>query len=390
MMDGAGTTLIWVIDDDPQSLALVQEILRGAGHQDVRVFSQVTEMLSLFDPFAVDLVIQDLYMPGVDGFQLLRGLRQMVPEGMFLPILVVTVDSEMETRREALSLGATDFLTKPFDVTELALRVGHLLEIRGLHSALRQSKSQLEADVEKRTEELADANVRLENLLQTKDVFLASVSHELRTPLTSVLGFSELLADRVRGQSDPEATDFAEIVAGQAKEMVAIIDDLLVAARSEANLVNVLSERVDLGVELHAVVSALPAASRDRITLPDTDAQVVGDHLRVRQVLRNLLTNAVKYGGPNIWVEISGEAHVAWLLVIDDGTGIPEDSVDHLYEPYFHGAGDPNQPATLGLGLTVSRFLARLMGGDLDLVPHHRGTCFQVSLPRYATSLLAS
>ncbi|MEX0700188.1 MAG: hybrid sensor histidine kinase/response regulator [Acidimicrobiia bacterium] len=381
-MNGPGTTSIWVIDDDPQSLLLVQQILRLAGHQNVRVFSRVTEMLKLFDPVAVDLVIQDLHMPSVDGFELLRDLRQRVPEGMFLPILVVTGDSEMESRRESLSLGATDFLTKPFDVTELTLRVSHLLEIRSLHSALRQSQSQLEADVEKRTEELADANVRLENLLQTKDVFLASVSHELRTPLTSVLGFAELLADRMREQSDVEAADLAEVVAGQAKEMAAIIEDLLVAARSDGNLVNVLSERVDLGVELHAVVSALPAASRDRITLPYGDAQALGDHLRVRQVLRNLLTNAVKYGGPSIWVEIWEGANVTGLRVVDDGAGIPEDAVEHLFEPYFHGAGDPNQPSTLGLGLTVSRLLARLMGGDLDLRPHHMGTCFQVSLPR--------
>jgi signal transduction histidine kinase len=108
---------------------------------------------------------------------------------------------------------------------------------------------------------------------------------------------------------------------------------------------------------------------------------VQGDHLRVRQILRNLLSNALRHGGELVKVEFGTSAAEGTITIIDDGAGVPSESIDRLFEPYYHGRGDAGQPASIGLGLTVSRFLARLMEGDLDLVPHPDGTAFQLSLP---------
>ncbi len=197
-------------------------------------------------------------MPEIDGFHLLKKIRETVPDDEFFPVLVVTADATTETRRKALMLGADDFLTKPIDVVEMTLRVKHLLQLRTLHIALSDSRHELASEVEEKTSELKTAMQRLENLVKAKDVFIASVSHELRTPLTAVLGFANELACNTDDLSREEVAGAAQIIAEQAADLSAIIDDLLVAARSDINAVQVLKEEVDLTKELNAVVLGIP------------------------------------------------------------------------------------------------------------------------------------
>jgi signal transduction histidine kinase len=234
----------------------------------------------------------------------------------------------------------------------------------------------LASDVAQRTSELETALHRLESLVKAKDVFIASVSHELRTPLTAVLGFSKELAAGIDDFSRAEVTSAAAMIAEQATDLSAIIDDLLVAARSDINAVQVFSERVDLIKELTAVVGGLNEVDRGRLDLPSGQIVAQGDHLRVRQILRNLINNALRHGGENIKVELLNLPLTTTVTVIDDGVGVPPEALGQLFEPYYHGRGDAGQPASIGLGLTVSRFLARLMEGDLRLVPHPDGTAF--------------
>lgn len=375
-------SLVLVVDDDPASLQLSERILLGAGYWNLQLFSDPREVLAAFDPDKVDLVISDLQMPEIDGLHLLSQLREAIGDDEFLPILVVTADATAETKRTALMLGADDFLTKPIDIVEMSLRVKHLLELRSLHSALANSKNNLEALVAERTVELETALQSLENLVNAKDVFIASVSHELRTPLTAVLGFAEELSNGAQDFTHQDITTMAGVIAAQAADLSAIIDDLLVAARSDINAVRVLREEFDLEVELSAVVAALPESDRSRVRLPITGLTVQGDRLRTRQIIRNLVTNGLRHGGPSVWVEFDTTPERGRLTVVDNGPGIPDHVVEHLFEPYFHGQGDTAQPASMGLGLTVSRFLAHLMDGDLSLVPHQSGTAFQLALPR--------
>ena len=381
-MNARTDSLVLVVDDDPASLQLSERILTGAGYWNLQLFSDPREVLAVFDPVKVDLVISDLQMPGIDGLHLLGQLREAIGEDEFLPILVVTADASAETKRTALMLGADDFLTKPIDVVEMSLRVKHLLELRSLHNALANSRNNLEALVAERTVELETALQSLENLVNAKDVFIASVSHELRTPLTAVLGFAEELSNGAQDFTHQDVAAMAEVIATQAADLSAIIDDLLIAARSDINAVRVLREEFDLRVELAAVVATLTESDRSRVRLPATGLTVEGDRLRVRQIIRNLVSNALRHGGPSVWVELDTTPETGRLTVVDNGGGIPTDAVERLFEPYFHGQGDTAQPASIGLGLTVSRFLAHLMDGDLSLVSHPGGTAFQLELPR--------
>lgn len=132
---------------------------------------------------------------------------------------------------------------------------------------------------------------------------MASVSHELRTPLTAVVGFARELSDHPERFEAGEFVPLARMVADQSSDVAFIIDDLLVAARAEIGRIKVLSERVDLRTEVQAATHALSGRA-DRIRLPEATAVARGDRLRVRQILRNLLANAVRHGGPTVTVEI--------------------------------------------------------------------------------------
>jgi signal transduction histidine kinase len=373
--------VVLVVDDDISSLALSREILQVSGYENLRCHSQPIDALAVIESEEIDLLIADLQMPEIDGLHLLQMLKKSVPQEGFVPVLIVTSDDSVETRRRALSLGADDYLTKPIDVVEMSLRVHHLLELRRMHMELSMAKTHLGSEVAARTEELQEAMVRLENLVKAKDMFIASVSHELRTPLTAVLGFAKELASESDRLEPSEIADSAAIIAEQATDLSAIIDDLLVAARIDIQAVSVLSESVDLRSELEAVVAAMGDNHRCRVTISDSHAEALGDHLRVRQILRNLLSNAIEHGGAHVYAEVESWGDFSTVTIIDDGPGISEEVQGRMFEPYFHGIGDSGQPESIGLGLAVFRFLARLMSGDLDLVPHPTATAFRLSLP---------
>lgn len=129
-----------LVDDEPANLALLEAVLRREGYRGIERVSDPEEAVARHLQFRSDLVILDLMMPGIDGYALLDALHRLTPADALLPILVLTADTTVEAKRRALSLGARDFLTKPFDVFELALRVGNLLDMRFLVERLRATE----------------------------------------------------------------------------------------------------------------------------------------------------------------------------------------------------------------------------------------------------------
>jgi two-component system, sensor histidine kinase and response regulator len=371
---------ILVVDDDPASLRLNEQLLTAAGYLNLRLYSDSRLALEELHDGTIDLVITDLHMPEIDGLEFLQKVKSSVPGDTFLPVLVVTADASPDARRRALMLGADDFLSKPIDVVEMTLRVQHMLQLRQLHIDLAASRASLEVEVAQRTQALEVALEQMENLVKAKDMFVASVSHELRTPLTAVLGFARELTNPER-LSPEEYAETAEMIASQATDLSAIIDDLLVAARSDIDMVKVLDEPVDLWKELRTILDALPSEHQSRVSAPEFSMTVTGDRLRVRQILRNLVSNALRHGGDNITVSAERLPGAGAVTVSDDGPNLPEETVSRLFEPYFHASRDEVGPATIGLGLPVSRFLARLMDGELEYLTNRPDTAFRLSLP---------
>lgn len=233
-------------------------------------------------------------------------------------------------------------------------------------------------------EELKAQNQKLRDLEQSRLEFIASISHELRTPLTAVVGFASELRDRVQSFSAEEVSQFVDVIAAQSNEVAGIVEDLLVITRAEAGHLSISMGPVNLASEVRAVSSSIPCdRPHQQIRTDLTDVVVWADPLRVRQVVRNLLSNAARYGGDDVSVAITIEGPQVVTVVADDGPGIPEEDRVMVFQAYGRSELSEGKPGSIGLGLTVSRYLAEAMDGALSYDRVDGQSRFSLALPRY-------
>ena len=225
------------------------------------------------------------------------------------------------------------------------------------------------------------AEEALEEIIRSKNEFVASVSHELRTPLTVVHGLAAELRDLWPSFSPREASELVGLVADQSAEVTHLVEDLLVSARSEAGTLSVEPAKVAVRHEIDTVLESLGRPFDGNLTWIDDGTDVVADPTRLRQIVRNLVTNALRYGGSHVTISISSEGGMASILVKDDGEGIPDEDRERIFEPYARAHDGKGRPASVGLGLTVSRDLARLMGGNLVYRFADGASVFELTLP---------
>lgn len=209
-----------------------------------------------------------------------------------------------------------------------------------------------------------ESNQNLEDVITSKDRLIASVSHELRTPMTSVVGLARELADRFDDFSTAEVRELLDLIVHESTDVANILEDLLVAARADVGKLSLALEPVDIYAEISTALNTTSSATITRHD-PTAELLVAADPMRVRQILRNLIVNATRYGGPDVRVTVESKDGFVAVSVCDDGDPIPQDQREKIFLPYQGANGSTNVPGSVGLGLTVSRQLARLMGGDL-------------------------
>jgi signal transduction histidine kinase len=218
----------------------------------------------------------------------------------------------------------------------------------------------------------------LQELAEAKDQFIAAVSHELRTPLSAVVGFSAALRDAAGSFSTEEISEMAGMISVQSREVADLVDDLLTAERAASGNLTIRTMPTDLEVELNSVVELYSQPPPIEVREP---AVVLADGLRTRQIIRNLLTNATRYGGDNVKIEVDVHDGMGQLTVMDDGDGVLGIDEDKIFDPYYRSRNDVAMPDSVGLGLAVARQLARLMSGDLVYRRQDNWTRFELRLP---------
>lgn len=218
---------------------------------------------------------------------------------------------------------------------------------------------------------------RLEQLALDKDRFLASVSHELRTPLTVVSGLANELVDQPDSFSSDEREGLMTMLVEQTDELSGIVEDLLIAARTDIGMVAIHHSNVDLGAEAARALKASATAATTR----GVPGHAFADPQRVRQILRNLLTNAKRYGGPKIRIDFAEGAGWTEVVVADNGEGVPRDKREAIFQSYEIAHDDRATVGSVGLGLYISRTLARAMRGDLEYVYDGTWSHFRLRLP---------
>lgn len=210
------------------------------------------------------------------------------------------------------------------------------------------------------------AQLTLEESLRSKNELIASISHELRTPLTAMMGFAEILYGNTSGISGVERAELMQLIAKQSGHLTNIVDDLLTAAEAEAKTLAVLRMSVNLCIQAERVLGSWHDENVQGVALSGGSShQAAGDPARVRQILRHLISNALKYGGATVRVSVDGDPTICRVGVHDNGSAIPLDVQGRMFEAYRHANQLPGVTASMGLGLTLSRHLARLMDGDL-------------------------
>ena len=227
---------------------------------------------------------------------------------------------------------------------------------------------------------IRSAHEDLEALVRSRDELVATVSHELRTPLTTVVGLSSELRDAFHSFDKDEVIELVGLIAEQSGEVATIVEDLLVAARTRGGSLGVSARPVDLAREAEATLQSLGLNTEALLTAPHYLPAVTGDPGRIRQILRNLITNAQRYEGDELRIVVRAGDSIAAVEVRDSGPPLTKDESNEIFGRYYRTRQTPGITASVGLGLTVSQELARLMGGDITY--HHDGEAvFTVRLP---------
>ncbi|HEX6147311.1 MAG TPA: PAS domain-containing sensor histidine kinase [Acidimicrobiia bacterium] len=285
---------------------------------------------------------------------------------------VETIYMEPAQRADWLRRMATEGVILDFDV-QLSRPDGTTIWVRDSARAVRDENG----DIEYYEGSLIDVTDKFE-AERTKDEFIATVSHELRNPLAAMLGLGQELADNYDTFTDEERRDMAQMIARQADDASWLIEDLLVVYRDNLSQVSVSLREFDVTKEIERVLEVVDYPIDIRV--PEGSPRIMADPRRTRQILRNLISNAMRYGGEDIQVTVDKAADRIEVKVQDSGEPIPDADVERIFRAYERGKG-PSHAASVGLGLNVSRRLARLMDGDLTYRHEGGWSEFVLSLP---------
>jgi signal transduction histidine kinase len=328
-----------------------------------------------------DLVLSDVMMPKLDGFGLVQALRSD-ERTRTVPVILLSARAGEESRVEGMEAGADDYLIKPFSARELMARVEAHLH---LQRERRRSEEKLEQLMV--LEQRARASAELAN--RVKDEFLAMLSHELRTPLNAIVGWTKLLKSDTLGESD--RVRGIDVIDRNATAQRAIIDELLDVSRIITGKLKLETRPIDPAVVLDAAIDAIrPAALAKEIeivTAIERDCGlVVGEAVRLQQVIWNLLSNAVKFTpkGGRIDVRLKVAGRNFEISISDTGEGIAADFLPYIFDRFSQAdTSSRRRHGGLGVGLSIVRSLVELHGGEVSVASDGpgKGATFTIRLP---------
>jgi signal transduction histidine kinase len=364
-----------VVDDEESLRITTAAILENEGYV-VDTASSGDEAISLLSATDYDLVLTDLHMEGGDGLSVLSQIRRQAP----LTISVVlTGFASVESAIAALQEGAYDYLVKPCDIDNMRHTIRRGVDHRRLMLAeqkarfdLEQLNRDLEGRIEERTAELTRLNEELADANRAKDVFLATLSHELRTPLTPVVGWIKLLRS---GNLDTQGvTQALDAIERNAWLQSRLIDDLLDTSRIATGKLHFEPTPTDMNIVVKAAIDTVLEAAANRnieltVQLSPSTLVVMGEPVRLQQIIWNLISNAIKFTNPDGKVKVitDSEGGHARLIVEDSGIGIAPEFLPHVFDRFRQADGSTSRlHGGLGLGLAIAHALAKMHHGKLD------------------------
>ena len=381
---------VLIVDDDVALLqALPQALFLRIQGVTVDTSDAAAKALEMIQEHDYDAIVSDIKMPGMDGLALLPKIQELRPD---TPTLLITGHGEHDLAVRALRAGAYDFIQKPIDRDYLVSALQRAIQTHQLRRQVREQQlalalhaTSLERMVQKRTQELVEANA-------TKDTFLSMVSHELKTPLTSLKGKTQLLRRQLkRGETVDLVKLGLDDMEHSISRMEILVNDLLDASHLETNMFVLHRKRCNLVALCRQLLDEYTIGAGPALVFEATgepiEAEVDAD--RISQVIINLLSNARKYSpkGYPITVTLQQVGYEAIISVRDMGIGIPAEQIPHIFEQYYRVPGVEVQTGSqtgLGLGLFISQKLVERHAGRIDVqsMPGE-GSVFSIVLPLF-------
>ncbi len=364
---------VLLIEDTLSTIQMVSDTLAAAGHT-VYVANNGEKGIARAAKVMPELIILDIMMPGIDGYETCRRLKK-IPELIDIPVIFSSALRESFDKVKAFNLGAVDYVAKPIEPAELIERIN-------THLSLYRLRHNLEKEVESRTEQLKRKNKELviawekaEESSRTKQEFLSVLSHELRTPLNPVVSYSSLLLTEI---TDPEHLEMLQSISNAAQHMTGLVSDLLNYASKESTETIVCIEDVDLLKFLNNCVAYFRKLSQDKAfefhldTASDLPACLRTDKIRLWQILHKLISNAFKFcndGKVSLSCHLDNDIQQGVVFRISDtGIGIPKDKQQSVFQPFYQAdTSSTREYAGVGLGLSIARRMAEKLQGRIRL-----------------------
>jgi two-component system, sensor histidine kinase and response regulator len=371
---------ILVVDDEAPNRRLLRAVLESS--YDVTDVDAAGPALQMLATRSFDLVLVDVMMPGMTGFELCRHLK--LAQGEYLPVILLTALGRQDDRNAGLQAGADDFVTKPFDRQELLLRVRTFLKLRDQDQRIRRQLSALREQEQIIKRQVAE----LHTIDAMKDEMVGLLVHDLRNPLTGITGFlSLLIEDTADSDARQEAINALE-ASDRARE---ILDDLLAVRMLESGTLALRYELVHAESLVKDAIGSLAGEAKARQVriaevVDGDDLSMVADCKLVRRAVENLLSNALKYspGGSTVRAAIRSHGPEIEIEIADRGCGIPSDLQGQVFQKFASvEAWRGEARRGVGLGLYLVSLVASAHGGHAR-VRHrkHGGAAFGLCLPK--------
>ncbi|WP_288379663.1 hybrid sensor histidine kinase/response regulator [uncultured Massilia sp.] len=382
-----------IVDDLPENLRALDALIRGEGRLVFQA-SSGEEALALMLQHEFALAICDVQMPGMDGFELAELMRGTERTRNIPIVFVSAAGRELNYAFKGYETGAVDFLYKPLDPDAVRSKVNVFVTLDQQRRQMQRQMAALERsrqEQETLLRELNQTQAELQRSLRMRDEFMSLVAHELRTPLNTLFLETQMRSLQLKrgtlASIDP--TQFDAMIKRderQIKAMIRLIDDMLDVSRMRSGQLSIRPGQVELMNLLERVISDLSLqanATGCKLSLqPHPPVQGCWDEFRIEQVVVNLLTNALRYGGGQpVEVSVQYADDQVRIHVRDEGKGIAVQDLERIFEPYERGARN-GEPKGLGLGLYISRQLAVSHGGELRVTSKPgEGSTFTLILP---------
>jgi signal transduction histidine kinase len=375
---------VLIVDDDERSSLLLERMLKS--HFRVSVINDERETFEAFERLRPDILLLDIYMPHINGFEIMRRLGEQIGADEYYPILVFTGDQNPQTKLRALTAGAKDFLNKPLDAAEVTARIRNLLETRFLHLELQSHNMFLEERVQERTSQLESTLVNLratqaqvikQERLAALGVMAGGIAHDFNNSLASILGYGELLLE------NPERTEYLERILSAGQDARQVVRRLREFYKSGDTGQSFAAVNVNTFID-QAVSLTMPRWANQvltggaRITVQrelGNPPLIAGDPAELRELFTNLIFNAVDAlpNGGRILIRSYTESDSAVVKLSDDGEGMDAETLRRCMEPFFTTKGEQGT----GLGLSVVH----------GIVKRHKGSMYIDSKPGAGTTI---